>query len=249
MENIILGIDIGGTGIKGALVDIDKGMLVSERIKIGTPQPAVPEAVTATIKELIDILDWKGKPTGIGFPTLVDKGVCLTANNIDKSWIGINLEQYFTTALETEISILNDADAAGLSEVHYGAGKDQDGLVVLLTIGTGIGSAMIFNQQIIPSVELGSLQWKNGGIAEHYVSNKARKVGELSWKKWGTELGDYLNHVTHLFSPNMIILGGGVSKKLEKFSPYFNIERNIPVVAAKHLNDAGIMGAALNRVL
>jgi len=244
--DILLGIDVGGTGIKGALVDIKKGTLVSERIKIGTPQPANPESITATIKQLVEMLDWKGKPAGIGFPTLVHKGVCLTANNIDKSWIGVNLLEHFTEALGTNVSVLNDADAAGLSEVHYGAGKHQKGLVILLTIGTGIGSAMIFNEQIIPSAELGALKWGKGEMAEHYVSNRARKEGDLSWEEWGSELGNYLNHVIHLLSPNLIILGGGVSKKLDKFSPYFKIDRNTPIVAATNLNDAGIMGAALN---
>lgn len=249
MGDIILGIDVGGTGIKGALVDVKKGTLVSERIKIETPKPAVPTAVIETIIDLVDRLDWKGKKTGVGFPSLVHNEVCLTANNIDNSWIGTNLVQSLTKALGTKITAMNDADAAGLAEVYFGAGKNQKGLVILLTIGTGIGSAMIFNGQLIPNVELGSINWTDGRMAEHFVSNKARKVGDLSWEEWGTEFSNYLNHITRIYSPNLIILGGGVSKKLHKFSPYFDLERDVKVVAATHLNDAGILGAALNRSL
>lgn len=244
MSEIILGIDVGGTGIKGALVDVTKGELITERIKIKTPRPADPQAVLATTNEMIDRFDWRGKEMGMGFPCIVKSGICLSANNISKDWIGINLVDHFSNGTGSKVSILNDADAAGLAEAHFGAGKNQTGLMILITLGTGIGSGFIYNGQLIPNIELGSINWKDS-IVEKYVSNKARKDKDLSWEKWGKELGKFFNHVLTIYSPDLIVLGGGVSKNYEEYQPYINLERDVKIIPAVHLNGAGALGAAL----
>lgn len=248
MSEIILGIDVGGTGIKGALVDINKGQLVTDRIKIKTPRPANPEAVLATANELIDRFDWRGKEIGMGFPCIVKSGMCLSANNISKDWIGINLIDHFEKGTGSKLSILNDADAAGVAEAHFGAGRNHKGLMILITIGTGIGSGFIYNGKLIPNIELGSINWKES-IVEKYVSNKARKDNELSWEVWGTELGNFFNHVLKIYSPDLIVLGGGVSKHFTHYQPYFNLTREVAITTAEHLNGAGVLGAALYRSL
>lgn len=237
----ILGIDIGGSGIKGAIVNTSTGELLTERHRIPTPKPSTPEAVAETVAELARELDWHG-PIGCGFPAAIQHGVSMTASNISKEWIGVNVEELLSEKLGMPVAVVNDADAAGLAEVRFGGGKGKDGLILLLTIGTGIGSALISDGKLVPNSELGHLRFK-GDIAEKYCSDLARKEADLSWKQWGKRFDQYLDHVHRLFYPDMIILGGGASKKFEKFEEQLSVP--IPVVPAELLNLAGIIGAAL----
>lgn len=237
----VLGIDVGGSGIKGAIVDIKKGELITERHRIPTPQPATPKAVSRTVRKLTEHFEWKG-PIGSGFPAAIQNGVSKTASNIDKSWIGVNVEKLFADATNCPVKVVNDADAAGLAEVTFGGGKDQDGLIVLLTLGTGIGSALIIDGKLVPNTEFGHLKFK-GGIAEHYAADSVRKRKDLSWKEWGKRLNEYLHHVNRICYPDLIILGGGASKKFEKFED--EIDAPVKIRPAELLNQAGIVGAAL----
>lgn len=238
----VLGIDVGGSGIKGAIVDIQKGVLLTERHRIPTPQPATPKAVSKVFAQLIAHFEWKDAPIGVGFPAATLNGVAQTASNIHKDWIGTSVEQILKDVSDCPVKVINDADAAGLAEATFGAGKGQAGLVMLLTLGTGIGSALINDGKLVPNTELGHLKFK-GGIAEHYASDAVRKSKDLSWKEWGKRLNEYLHHVNRLFYPNLIILGGGSSKKFEKFEGQFDVP--VKVIPAQLLNQAGIVGAAL----
>ena len=239
----ILGIDIGGTGVKAAVVDISTGHLLSERLKYATPKPSYPEAVMEVVNKLIDDHNWKGKPIGCGFPGIIKKNVIYSAANVDKSWLGVNLLDLFLKETDQEASFINDADAAGIAEIIYGRGKGVNGTVLLLTLGTGIGSALFRDQVLIPNTEFGHLEHKDT-VWEKFASNSARERKDLSWSEWGQELSDYLNHMNLLLSPDMIILGGGVSKKFHKYEQHLKID--IPIVAAAMLNKAGVVGAALH---
>lgn len=239
---IVLGVDIGGSGIKGALVDTEKGELVSERIRIETPQPATPEAVAKTLKDLVSRFDYNG-PVGCGFPATVHHGTAFTAANIDKTWINTPAEKLFTEATGLDCYVLNDADAAGIAEVEFGAGRNVPGVVMMITIGTGLGSAIFVDGKLFPNTELGHLIL-NDDIAEHYCSDSARQRHELSWKKWGKRFNKYLHRLEFLFNPDLIILGGGASKSFEKFSEKIDVRTR--VVTAETLNTAGIIGAALH---
>ncbi len=238
----VLGIDVGGSGIKGAVVNLEKGELLTERHRITTPQPATPKAVGAVFKQMIHHFDWKRAPIGVGFPAAILDGVAQTASNIHKDWIGTSVEDLILKVSGCPVKVVNDADAAGLAEATFGAGKGQSGLVILLTLGTGIGSALIMDGKLVPNSELGHLKFK-GNIAERYASDATRRKEDLDWKEWGTRLNEYLNHVNRLFYPNMIILGGGSSKKFSKFADRFDVPTK--VVPAQLLNQAGIVGAAL----
>lgn len=239
----ILGIDIGATGIKGALVNVMTGELVTDRIKYPTPKPALPHTMVATAAQIVKDLEWQGKPIGIGFPAIIKRGVTWSASNIDDTWIGHKAKAVFAAAFETEqLVILNDADAAGLAEMSHGIGLDRMGVILLVTLGTGIGSALFNNGQLVPNTELGHLKYKHG-VYEDYASNGARERRDLSWKEWGRELNSYLNHIDFLFSPDLIIIGGGVSKKYDKYQKYLSVDTE---VAPAHLrNNAGIVGAAM----
>ncbi|MBE0640784.1 MAG: ROK family protein, partial [Bacteroidales bacterium] len=200
-----LGIDIGGSGIKAAVVDTTTGELIGERLRIPTPQPSTPSALAAAVASAAHQLQWQG-PAGIGFPAAITQGIVRTATNIDKQWIGMDAVQLFSEALGHPCAVLNDADAAGLAEIAFGAGRDVKGIVIVLTLGTGIGSA-VFNDGVLqPNTELGHLLFK-GDIAERYTSDAARKSSGLSWKKWGKRLDSYLHYVEDLFWPQLIILG------------------------------------------
>jgi len=237
----VLGIDIGGSGIKGAIVDVVKGEMITERHRIPTPQPATPEAVAETVNELVKHFDWKGK-IGCGFPAVVRNGIVLTASNIDNSWIGVNVNEIFSKATGCETLVANDADVAGIAEVKFGVGKESKGVVILITIGTGIGTVIFNNGVLLPNTELGHIEM-NGMIAEKYTSDAARKKHDLKWKAWGMRFNRYLELMCFYFSPDLIILGGGASKKFEKFSD--NITVDVPVVPAQLENQAGIVGAAI----
>lgn len=244
-----IGIDIGGTGTKGGIVDLSTGELVGDRYRIPTPNPATPEAVANVVKQIVDELQSRpGAPAadshvGIVFPAIIKDGVALSAANVDKSWIGTDVDALMTETLGREVEALNDADGAGLAEAYYGAGRDKTGLVMVITLGTGIGSAMILNGQLVPNAELGHLEI-DGHDAETKASAAAREREDLPWKKWAKKrLQRYFSHVEFLFSPSLFIIGGGVSKNSEKFVPF--LELKTPVEIAKLRNNAGIVGAAL----
>ncbi|MEL5990079.1 polyphosphate--glucose phosphotransferase [Microbacterium phosphatis] len=238
-----VGIDIGGTGMKAGIVDLVNGELVSERVRIPTPEGAKPKAVLATVKELLELLgpDAAGLPVGICFPTIVKNGKTLSAANVSKKWIDFDADAFFEEGLGQPIHFVNDADAAGLAELRYGGAKEQPGLTILTTLGTGIGSAVLFNGELVPNAELGHLQW-NGESIEKYAATSARERLQLSWEDWGGRLQEFYDHLEFLFSPDLILIGGGVSKNPEKFLPFIKTRAEIRI--ATHANNAGIIGAA-----
>ena len=237
----VLGIDVGGSGIKGALVDIEEGTLLTKRYRIPTPQPSKPKQVAKTVAKIARHYNWEGN-IGCGFPAVVQQGIVRTAANIHHKWIDTNVTELFTEATGCQVEVINDADAAGLAEMTFGAGKDRQGVVLLVTIGTGLGTSLFTNGILLPNTELGHIEI-DGKDAELMASDAARKRDKLSWKKWGKRLDMYLDHLEKLVWPDLIILGGGVSKKHEKFFPYLNIQAEI--VVAEAFNEAGIIGGAL----
>ena len=238
----ILGIDVGGTGIKAAIVETTTGEVVSDKIRIATPHPATPEAIGETLKALLDQHQWSG-PIGMGFPASIQHGIARTASNIDRSFLGMPVADYFSEYMGSSVYVANDADVAGLAEMRFGAGKGKCGVVLFITIGTGLGTALFTNGHLLPNTELGHLYLINGVVAERYASESVRITKNLKWKEWGERFSLYLDTMESLFWPDLIILGGGVSKKMSKFSPFFNTK--VPIVAATFLNQAGIVGAAL----
>lgn len=238
-----IGIDIGGTGIKGAPVDLENGKLLHERHRIETPKPATPEAVATVVKAIVDHFGG-GDRVGITFPGVVKDGVTRTAANVDKGWVDFDASKHFVKSLGLPVMVANDADAAGVAEVHFGAGRGVDGVVLMVTLGTGIGSALFLNRQLVPNSELGHLEIR-GKDSEKRASERVREQKELSWKRWGNNVGEYLGRLDALLSPDLFIIGGGVSKKLEKFLPYLKKHTKVPIAPAQLLNDAGIVGAAL----
>lgn len=240
----VLGVDIGGSGIKGALVDTQTGELVSRRVRLKTPQPATPEAVIKATARLVKKFGCKG-PVGVGFPAIVLDGQVLSAANVDKRWIGYPGQQALTDVIGCPVVLRNDADVAGLAEVRFGAGRDRSGLVMVLTLGTGIGSALFIDGQLVPNTELGHVYLPDHSEdAEEYASDRARSDQELKWSVWAGRLNEYLHHLEGLFSPNLFILGGGTSKRFKKFSKYLTTRTR--VVPAELRNEAGIVGAALS---
>lgn len=240
----ILGIDVGATGIKGNLVDAKKGIVLEERLKIKTPLKSTPANVLGVINDIVTHFDWKGKPMGIGFPAIVQHGKTQSAANVDASWLGFSAQKFLEKGTGCPLNIVNDADAAGIAEIEFGEGKNVKGTVLLLTLGTGVGSALFHNGKLVPNTEMGHLKWKDK-VLEQYMSNKAREINNHSWKSWAKELNKGLSHIDFLFSPDLIILGGGISKKFENFNVYLNGPKS-KVVAAAMKNDAGIIGAAMS---
>jgi polyphosphate glucokinase len=239
--NAILGIDVGASGIKGALVDLDNGRLHGERFRVPTPQPSTPDAMAGAFADIVSFFNYRGV-VGCGFPALVKNGVALTAANIDKSWIGTNIEASFVKACGNPVRVINDADAAGMAEMRYGMGKDENGLVVLITIGTGLGTAVFYKGVMLPNTELGHLKWNNGKSVEQWCSSGARERLKISRKVWADRFNHYLQHLELLFSPDLFILGGGESKYFESYKTQLHTQAR--VVPAKLLNNAGIIGAA-----
>lgn len=237
----ILGIDVGGSGIKGAPVDITTGELTAERYRIKTPRGAEPEPVAETVTKIASYFDWKG-PVGIGFPAPIKGGVAMMAANISEKWVGINVDELFSKATGCPCTTINDADAAGLAEIAFGAGIGQPGTVIMLTLGTGIGTAIFHNGKLLPNTEFGHLEM-NRKDAEARASDFARQRDNLSWKKYAKRLNRYLAVMEKLFWPNLFIIGGGISKEHEKFLPLLTVDT--PVVPAQQFNEAGIVGAAL----
>lgn len=238
----ILGIDIGGSGIKGAIVDTEKGNLITERHRITTPKPATPEKVANAIQKMIRHFNWTGE-VGCGFPTPLKHGKCLTGGNLHESWKGVQVDALFTEKTGNEYSVVNDADAAGLAEISFGAGKGKKGTVIMITLGTGIGSGVFLDGKLLPNTELGHVLYKNGKIFEKYAADSVRKNENLTRKEWGKRLHKYFKHINLILSPDLFIVGGGASKKLGKFVNHINIDT--PIVAAEAENEAGIIGAAM----
>jgi polyphosphate glucokinase len=240
-ETGVVGIDIGGSGIKGAPVDLAAGEFAADRVRIPTPQPATPEAVAETVVKVLDQLGVSG-PVGLTLPAVVRNGTVETAANIDPAWIGTDAVKLFADATGRAVGVVNDADAAGLAEMRYGAGKDRKGVVLVSTLGTGIGSALFTNGVLVPNSEFGHLHIPHHANAEKYAAESVREREALSWKDWADRLQKYFFHIEELLSPELIIVGGGVSKKADKFLPRINLRTEI--VAAQLQNDAGIIGAA-----
>jgi polyphosphate glucokinase len=243
MTTRAIGIDIGGTGIKGAVVDLDAGELVTDRVKVPTPKGGEPDDIIATVAEMVEGFGEVAKeaPIGVCFPAVVLHGVTMSAANVSKKWIGLAAEKRFEASLHRDILFVNDADAAGVAEVRYGAAKGRDGLVILTTLGTGIGSAILWNGELVPNSELGHLEI-DGHDAEKKAAYSAMEREELDWKHWAKRLQRYYDVLDALLWPDLIIVGGGVSKNAHEFLPLLKVRPEI--VAAVHLNNAGILGAA-----
>jgi polyphosphate glucokinase len=240
--NPVVGVDIGGTGIKGAPVDLAAGTFAAPRTRLLTPTPATPDRVVATVVELLAQHDTPG-PVGITLPAVVRNGVVRTAANIDASWIGVEAADRFGDALGRPVAVLNDADAAGLAEMRFGAGRGRSGVVVVVTLGTGLGSAVFADGVLVANTELGHLPL-HGESAERFAADSARERDDLSWKHWAKRLQTYFELVERLLWPDLIVVGGGVSKKADKFLPH--VELDTEIVPAALQNDAGIVGAALH---
>lgn len=238
----ILGIDVGGTGIKAAIVDTDAGQLITDRQRVDTPHPSTPENVAAAVSQLVADIGYSGR-VGCCFPAVVIDGKAKTASNIDRAWLETDVDATFQQATGLPFTVLNDADAAGLAEMRFGAGAGLRGTVVMVTIGTGLGSGIFHNGQLIPNSELGRMPGKDGKPVEIHASNRARTVNELSWDEWGPRFNDFLEQVNRLLWPDHIILGGGVSKKFERYKKSIKVPAAIHV--AKFENNAGIIGAAV----
>lgn len=238
----VLGIDVGGSGIKGAPVDVKQGVLLEERYRLTTPKVATPEAVAGTVKKIVDHFNWTGN-VGIGFPAVVLNGIVQTASNIDNSWIGVNAHELFTYETGLKLKVVNDADAAGMAEKKFGVGKKCRGTVLLLTIGTGIGSVLFSKKKLVANTELGHIYLPNGQLAEKYTADSVREKEGLSWEEWGKRFNEYLLELERIMRPELIVIGGGVSKRSEKFIKQINIET--PLKMASLRNEAGIIGAAL----
>ena len=237
----ILGIDIGGSGIKGAPVDTATGALLAARLRIPTPVPSKPAALAKVVGDIAHQFNWQG-PIGCGFPSVVRGGVTYSAANVHKKWIGADAAALFSEATGCPTFVVNDADAAGLAEMTFGVGRGRMGVVLLITIGTGLGSALFTDGHLVPNTELGHLQIR-GMDAEQRASDAVRKRDKLSWKEWSARLNEYLQALESLLTPDLIILGGGVIKLQDKFLPRLKLQAE--VLPAQYLNDAGIVGAAL----
>ena len=237
----ILGIDIGGSGIKGAPIDIKKGELTAARCRIPTPQPSVPNDVANVVAEIARNFKWQG-PIGCTFPAVVKNGITHTAANVDKSWIGTDAQKILQKKTGCPVLVVNDADAAGIAEMEFGAGKGRKGVTIMLTFGTGIGSAIFVDGVLVPNTEFGHMEIR-GKDAEDRASDRIRKEEDLSWKKWANRVNEFLDQMETLFSPDLFILGGGVSKKHSNYLHFLNTKAEI--VPAQSLNEAGIIGAAM----
>ena len=238
----ILGIDIGGTGIKGAIVDSETGELISERLRVSTPQPATPENVSNTMKVFMKSFEWKG-PVGVSFPTIIKNGKAMHFGNLDPSWELTQIDTLFKSITNNNYYVVNDADAAAMGVMEFGVGKNKMGLVITITLGTGIGSGVFFNGQLLSNFELGRMYGRKGDIMEYFAADSARKREDWSFKSWGKRVNFFLKHVENTFNPDLLIIGGGISKKMDKFEAFINI--NTPIKAAELKNNAGIIGAAI----
>jgi len=238
----LLGIDVGGSGIKGALVDSETGEMISERFRIPTPISRTPEAMTNVIAQVVKHFDYKGK-VGCGFPTIIKNGVCKATGNLDKSWLGVNVEELLEKKTGLDFTVINDADAAGYATMNYGTGKGEKGFVVMITIGTGLGSGAFLDGRLIPNFELGQIPYKKYDKIEKWAAGSAKDREKLSYKKWGKRFNTFLEYVELIVSPDLIILGGGASKDFDEFKSKIKIDTK--VIPAALQNHAGIIGAAV----
>ena len=238
----LLGIDVGGSGIKGALVNSETGEMISERFRIVTPIPRTPDAMADVIAQIVTHFDYKGK-VGCGFPTIIKNGVCKATGNLHKSWLGVNVEELLEKKTGLDFTVINDADAAGYATMNYGIGKGEKGFVVMITIGTGLGSGAFLDGRLIPNFELGQIPYKKYSKIEKWAAGSAKDREGLTYKKWGKRFNTFLEYVELIVSPDLIIIGGGASKDFEEFNSKINIETR--VVAAELQNHAGIIGAAV----
>ncbi|MBE0009625.1 ROK family protein [Arthrobacter sp. AET 35A] len=252
MPNTVIGIDIGGTGIKGGIVDLVAGEIVGERYRVPTPQPSTPEAVAEVVAQIVAELSTRPNapaadvPIGVTFPAIIQHGIARSAANVDQSWVNTDVDGLFSKVLGRDVHVINDADAAGLAEVRYGAGKGVDGTVLVITLGTGIGSAFIFDGKLVPNAELGHLEI-DGYDAETRASAVARERDGIDWDEYAVRLQRYFSHVEFLFSPELFIVGGGISKRSQEYLPGLNLRTRI--IPAQLKNQAGIVGAALQAAL
>lgn len=240
----VLGIDIGGSGIKGAIVDTKAGKLISERHRIDTPKPATPEAIAEVIYTIKKHFNWTDD-IGCAFPTVVVEGKAIYHSNLDPSWCGVQIDDLFSEYCEdTHFEIINDADAAGIAEMKFGAGRHKGGVVLVITVGTGLGSGLFYDGQLIPNFELGHMLGKDGRPIEKFAADSVRKKENLDYDEWGSRFNFFLQHVERIFSPDYLIIGGGASKKIHKYRKQLTIKT--PYSASEKLNNAGIIGAAIN---
>lgn len=242
MNGTYLGIDVGGSGIKSALVDLSDGSLVSERLRVDTPQPATPQACVTALGAQLSEYTYDG-PIGVGFPSVIRNGIVETANNIDQAWVGYKVADYFAEATGRDTVVLNDADAAALAEAAYGAARDVDGMVLTITFGTGIGSGLLVDGELVPNLELGQIELEGHVPAESHFSAKVRRRENLEWDAWGDRANRYLRHVDYVFNPDLMVIGGGLVKHWDEFARF--LDERLPVVPAQMGNNAGLVGAAL----
>ena len=238
---VVLGIDIGGSGIKGALVDSVTGEMLTERHRIPTPKGRKPKDMAEVVAKIVEHFDYKG-PVGVGFPTIIKHGVCKSPGNLHKKWLGLDVKALFSNATGLPVTVINDADAAGYATMNYGIGKGEKGLVVMITIGTGLGSGAFWNGELIPNFELGQIPYKKYKKIELWAADSAKERDNLSYDKWGKRFNKFLKYVELIIAPELIILGGGASKDFSQFNRRITIET--PVIPAELRNSAGIVGAA-----
>ena len=238
----LLGIDIGGSGMKAAIVDTNTGELLTERYRIETPKSRTPEAMAEVAKQMVEHFQWT-QPVGCSFPTTIVNGKCIHKGNLSKKWLGVQVDELFENACGVPFHVSNDADLAGVAEMHLGAGRGENGVTIAITIGTGIGSGLFYDGELVPNLELGKMLHKNGDIIEFYTADSIRKKEELSLEEWALRFDELLEYVRIVFSPSLIILGGGISKKYDKFKKHLKTDVNIKV--AQFRNNAGIIGAAM----
>lgn len=237
----VLGIDVGGSGMKGGIVNIETGEMVSKRFRIPTPESRTPDAMADVIAKIVEHFDYKGK-VGCGFPTVIKKGICKSPGNLDPSWLGVNVEELFEKKTGLDFTVVNDADIAGYASMEYGVGKGKDGLVLMITIGTGLGSGAFYDGKLIPNFELGQIPYKKYEKIELWAAASAKEREGLTYKKWGKRFNKFLKYVDLIIAPDLILLGGGTSKDFDEFKDYITIET--PVIPAELQNHAGIIGAA-----
>jgi len=238
---VVLGIDIGGSGMKGALVNSVTGEMLTERYRIPTPVSRKPQEMAEVVKKLVEHFNHQG-PVGVGFPSIIRHGICKSRGNLHKSWVNVNVKELFSNTTGLPVTVINDADAAGYATMNYGIGRDKEGFVVMITIGTGLGSGAFFNGELIPNFELGQIPYKKYKKIETWAAASAKENEGLSYKQWGKRFNVFLKYVELLVSPDHIILGGGTSKQFDEYKDYITIET--PVIPAELRNQAGIVGAA-----
>lgn len=242
VAEVRIGIDVGGTGIKGAVVDVTRGVLVTDRLRIPTPQPSQPADVVGVIKEVVGELELEGA-VGVGFPSVVVDGLASTANNIDDSWIGVNVRDLISAATDRRVVVVNDADAAAIAEVRFGAAQGLGGKVLVLTFGTGIGSGLFEDGRLVPNLELGQIEYEGVRPAEVRYSARGREDADITWEEWGDEIAGFIEYVSAVVNPDLVVLGGGAAKEWDRFA--HRIPEHLGVVPAQLRNSAGIVGAAL----